>query len=206
MTSILTSSGKIYEIDSRLRPEGASGLLVTSDHAYLQYQLNKAWTWEHQALVRARHVGGSRRLQSIFQEMRQRILCIERDPQKLKQDIIKMRAKIGQIKAPKEGNYCNLKYSKGCMVDIEFMVQYWSLLHSNKVSSISTYSDNIGVIQELFRLDLISSRQSQLVGIYQTYHRLLHRTVLQNNPAEIASKKIAVEVEHVNHCWNECFG
>jgi len=206
MTSILTSSGKLYEIDSRLRPEGASGLLVTSDHAYLQYQLNKAWTWEHQALVRARHVGGSPRLQSIFQEMRQRILCIERDPQKLKQDIINMRAKIGQIKAPTEGEYRNLKYSKGCMVDIEFMVQYWSLLHSNKVSSISTYSDNIGVIKELFRLDLISSRQSQLVGIYQTYHRLLHRTVLQNNPAEIASKKIAGAVEYVNHCWNECFG
>jgi glutamate-ammonia-ligase adenylyltransferase len=206
MTSILTSSGKLYEIDSRLRPEGASGLLVTSDHAYLQYQLNKAWTWEHQALVRARHVGGSPRLQSIFQGMRQRILCIERDPQKLKQDIIKMRAKIAQTKAPKEGDYRNLKYSKGCMVDIEFMVQYWSLLHANKVSSISTYSDNIGVINELFRLDLISSRQSQLVGIYQTYHRLLHRTVLQNNPAEIASEKIAVAVEHVNHCWNECFG
>ena len=206
MTSILTSSGKLYEIDSRLRPEGASGLLVTSDHAYLQYQLNKAWTWEHQALVRARHVGGSPILKSVFQEMRQSILCIKRNPQELKQDIIKMRAKIGQSKVLNDGDYCNLKYSKGCMVDIEFMVQYWSLLHANKVSSISTYSDNIGVINELFRLNLISSRQSQLVGIYQTYHRLLHRTVLQNNPAEISSEKIAVAVEHVNHCWNECFG
>ena len=206
MTSILTSSGKLYEIDSRLRPEGASGLLVTSDHAYLRYQLDKAWTWEHQALVRARHVGGSPILQLVFQKMRQKILCIERNPQKLKQDIIEMRAKIGQIKAPNEGDYRNLKYSKGCMVDIEFMVQYWSLLHANKVSSISIYSDNIGIINELFRLDLISSRQSQLVGIYQTYHRLLHRTVLQNNPAEIASGKIAAAVEHVNHCWDECFG
>lgn len=205
LTSILTSSGKLYEIDSRLRPEGASGLLVTSDHAYLQYQLNKAWTWEHQALVRARHVGGSPRLESTFQEMRQRILSVERDPQKLKQDIIKMRAKINHNKSPKEGAYRNLKYSKGCMVDIEFMVQYWVLLHANKVNSISAYSDNIGLINELFRLDLISSQQSQLVGIYQTYHRWLHRTVLQNNPAEIAGEKIAAAVEHVNYCWNECF-
>ncbi len=206
MTSILTSSGKLYEIDSRLRPEGASGLLVTSDHAYLQYQLNKAWTWEHQALVRARHVGGSPRLKQIFQEMRQSILSIERDGQKLKQDITEMRAKINQSKSPTEGDQRNLKSSKGCMVDIEFMVQYWVLLHANKVSSISIYSDNISVIKELFRLNLISSQQSQLVDIYQTYHRWLHRTVLQNNPAEIALEKIAAEVEHVNNCWNECFG
>jgi glutamate-ammonia-ligase adenylyltransferase len=205
MTSILTSAGTLYEIDSRLRPEGASGLLVTSDHAYLQYQLNKAWTWEHQALVRARHVGGSPRLKSTFKEIRQRILSIERDPQKLKQDITKMRAKINQNKPPKEGDNRNLKYSKGCMVDIEFMVQYWVLQHANKVSSISAYSDNIGLINELFRLDFISGQQSELVGIYQTYHRWLHRTVLQNNPAEIASEKIAAEVEHVNNCWNECF-
>ena len=206
MTSILTSSGKLYEIDSRLRPEGASGLLVTSDHAYLQYQLNKAWTWEHQALVRARHVGGSPRLKQIFQEMRQSILSIERDGQKLKKDITEMRAKINQSKSPTEGDQRNLKSSKGCMVDIEFMVQYWVLLHANKVSSISIYSDNISVINELFRLNLISSQQSQLVDIYQKYHRWLHRTVLQNNPAEIALEKIAAEVEHVNNCWNECFG
>lgn len=205
MTSILTSSGKLYEIDSRLRPEGASGLLVTSDHAYLQYQLDKAWTWEHQALVRARHVGGSPILKPTFEAMRQTILAIERDPQKLKQDIIEMRAKINQTKAPREDDQRNLKYSRGCMVDIEFMVQYWALLHANKVSSISAYSDNIGLINELFRLDLISSQQSQLVDIYQTYHRWLHRTVLQNNPAEIACELIATEVEHVNKCWNECF-
>ncbi|MFQ3188474.1 MAG: glutamate-ammonia-ligase adenylyltransferase [Gammaproteobacteria bacterium] len=205
MTSILTSAGTLYEIDSRLRPEGASGLLVTSDHAYLQYQLTKAWTWEHQALVRARHVGGSPRLKLNFQEMRQKILSIERDPQKLKQEITKMRAKINQNKPQKIEHYYNLKYSKGCMVDIEFMVQYWALLHANKVSSISAYSDNISIINELFQLNLISSQQSKLVSTYETYHRWLHRTVLQNNPAEIASIKIAAAVEHVNNCWNECF-
>jgi glutamate-ammonia-ligase adenylyltransferase len=151
-------------------------------------------------------VGGSPRLKQIFQEMRQSILSIERDGQKLKQDITEMRAKINQSKSPTEGDQRNLKSSKGCMVDIEFMVQYWVLLHANKVSSISIYSDNISVIKELFRLNLISSQQSQLVDIYQTYHRWLHRTVLQNNPAEIALEKIAAEVEHVNNCWNECFG
>lgn len=206
MTSILTSSGKLYEIDSRLRPEGASGLLVSSDHAYLQYQLNKAWTWEHQALVRARHVAGHSTLKPVFENMRKSILAIHRDPEKLKKDIIEMRAKINQNKSPSQGELCNLKYSRGCMVDIEFMVQYWTLRYANKVSSISAYSDNISLINELYRLHLISSEQSQLVDIYQTYHRWLHRTVLQNNPAEIACELIASEVEHVNKCWDECFG
>ncbi|MFT5659139.1 MAG: glutamate-ammonia-ligase adenylyltransferase [Gammaproteobacteria bacterium] len=206
MTSILTSSGKLYEIDSRLRPEGASGLLVSSDHAYLKYQLDKAWTWEHQALVRARYVAGCQILEPVFKNMRTSILSIHRDPQKLVQDIVKMRDKISYNKGPKQNEICNIKYSKGCMVDIEFMVQYWVLLHANKVSSISAYSDNIGLIKELFRLNLISSKQYQLVDIYQTYHHLLHRTVLQNNPAVIASDLIAEEVEHVNNCWDECFG
>ena len=205
MTSILTSSGKLYEIDSRLRPEGASGLLVSSDQAYLQYQLTKAWTWEHQALVRARHVAGNSVLRPIFESMRENILTIAREPAKLKKDIVDMRVKISQNKSPAEGDIRNLKYSKGCMVDIEFMVQYWTLLYANKVSSISAYSDNIGLINELFRLNLISSEQSQLVDIYQTYHRWLHRTVLQNKPAEIDCELIAAEVEHVNKCWGKCF-
>ena len=91
------------------------------------------------------------------------------------------------------------------MVDIEFMVQFWTLLYANKVTSITSYSDNIGLLNELFRLELISSSQFQLTDIYQTYHHCLHETVLQNNPAEIESDIIASEVKHVINCWNECF-
>lgn len=206
MTSILTSAGKLYDIDSRLRPEGASGLLVSSDHAYHQYQLHKAWTWEHQALVRARQVAGSLILKPVFDRMRQTILTITREPEKLKKHIVEMRAKINQHNPPNEDQICNLKYAKGCMVDIEFMVQYWTLKYASKVSTIAAYSDNISLINELFRLNLISSDQSQLVDIYQTYQRWLHRTVLQNNPAEIACGLIATEIEQVNKCWDKCFG
>ncbi|MCH7882638.1 MAG: bifunctional [glutamate--ammonia ligase]-adenylyl-L-tyrosine phosphorylase/[glutamate--ammonia-ligase] adenylyltransferase [Proteobacteria bacterium] len=205
MTSVLTGSGKLYEIDSRLRPDGASGLLVSSTHAYLQYQLNKAWTWEHQALVRARQVVGSTVLETEFDRIRKAILVMDREPEKLKRDIVEMRDKIHQNKKPAEGEVRNLKYSRGCLIDIEFMVQYWTLLYANKDGSICSYSDNIGLLKALFRLGLISRSQSQLIDIYQTYHRWLHETVLQNKPAEIDSETIAVQVAHVLDCWNECF-
>ncbi len=205
MTSVLTGSGKLYEIDSRLRPEGSSGLLVSSVQAYLKYQQKKAWTWEHQALIRARFVGGSEALGAIFADMRCQILTLPRDPDTLRQDILAMREKMHQSKRPAEGEFTNLKHSYGAMVDIEFMVQYWVLLHANKVGSICSYSDNIGLLNELIRLNIIASSESQLIEIYLTYHRWLHETVLQNKPAEIASENIEAEVTQVKQHWKECF-
>ncbi len=205
LTSVLTGSGKLYEIDSRLRPEGSSGLLVSSLEAYRQYQLYKAWTWEHQALIRARYVAGSTNIEAEFIRLRSEILTRPRELKKLRGEIYEMRDRIYKDKKPPEGEFKDLKHSRGCMVDIEFMVQFWTLLYANKVDSIVSYSDNIGLLNELFRLELISSSQFQLADIYQTYHRCLHETVLQNNPAEIESDTIASEVKHVIKCWNECF-
>jgi glutamate-ammonia-ligase adenylyltransferase len=206
MTSVLTSSGKLYEIDSRLRPDGSSGLLVSSIRAFHQYQLEKAWTWEHQALIRARYVAGSRKLIPEFEKLRREVLSLPRDPRRLQKEITEMRDKMYHTRRPVEGDMKNIKHSRGCMVDIEFMVQYWTLLQANKIASIASYSDNISLLNELFRLNLISSSQFQLVDIYRTYHHWLHATVLQNRPAEIESEIIVDEVNHVINCWNECFG
>ncbi len=205
MTSVLTSSGKLYEIDSRLRPEGSSGLLVSSIQAYQKYQLEKAWTWEHQALVRARLVVGSTALGENFQRIRKEIICRSRNAETLANEIVEMREKIYQSKQPVEDQLKNLKHSRGCMIEIEFMVQYWVLLHANKVGSICSYSDNISFLNELIRLNVIPSSQSQLIDIYLTYHRCLHETVLQNKPAEIASEAIKAEVSQVQKSWKECF-
>jgi len=206
MASVLTSSGKLYEIDSRLRPEGSSGLLVSSLVAYRLYQLSKAWTWEHQALIRARYVAGNQKLEAEFSNLRAEVLAMPRDLKKLQREVIEMRERIYNSKNPPEGDFKNLKHSRGCMVDIEFMVQYWTLLHANKAGSVCSYSDNIGLLNELFRLNLISSSQSQLIDIYKTYHHWLHETVLQNRPAEIESEIITLETQQVINCWNECFG
>ena len=206
MTSVLTASGKLYEIDSRLRPEGASGLLVSSSAAYLRYQLEKAWTWEHQALVRARLVAGSVTLKPDFERLRKQVLCLPRDDATLRNDIIDMRERMYQSKRPAEGERVDLKQSRGGMVDIEFMVQYWVLAKANSIGSDCLYSDNISLLKALFRRDLITSSQSRLVEIYQSYHRLLHESVLQNQSAEIDAELIAEQLAHVKNCWNDCFG
>jgi len=206
MTSVLTASGKLYEIDSRLRPEGSSGLLVSSTQAYLRYQLEKAWTWEHQALVRARLVVGNPSLQREFDDIREQALMIPRDEQQMRKEIVEMRERIYQAKRPPEGERKDLKQSRGGMVDIEFLVQYWVLAHANKIGSEHLYSDNISLLNELFRLNLITGSQSQLVEIYQNYHRLLHESVLQNQSAEVNAAEITEHVELVVNCWNDCFG
>jgi glutamate-ammonia-ligase adenylyltransferase len=206
MTSVLTASGKLYEIDSRLRPEGSSGLLVSSTQAYLRYQLEKAWTWEHQALVRARLVAGSQTLLGEFGRIREQVLRLERDGVQLRRDIVEMRERIYSAKHPPEGERRDLKQSRGAMVDIEFLVQYWVLALANNIGSDCLYSDNISLLNELFRLNLITSSQSQLAGIYTDYHRLLHESVLQNQSSEIDAELIDAQIKQVINCWNECFG
>lgn len=206
MTSVLTASGKLYEIDSRLRPEGSSGLLVSSTQAYLRYQLEKAWTWEHQALVGARLVAGSPAITAEFKAIREEVLCLERDPAQLRRDITEMRARIYRSKQPPEDERRDLKHSRGAMVDIEFLVQYWVLAQANNIGSECLYSDNISLLNELFRLSLITSSQSQLADIYIDYHRMLHESVLQNQSSEVDAESIDAQINHVVNCWNECFG
>ena len=205
MTSVLTASGKLYEIDSRLRPEGSSGLLVSSTQAYQRYQLEKAWTWEHQAMVRARVVAGDPELKPEFDHIRETVLRLPRDIDKLGDDIVEMRERIYRSKRPPEGERRDLKQSRGGMVDIEFLVQYWVLAYANSIGSGCLYSDNIRLINELFRLNLITSSQSQLAEIYQTYNRLLHESVLQDQSAEVDAEVIAEQVNQVINCWNACF-
>ena len=206
MTSVLTASGKLYEIDSRLRPEGSKGLLVSSVGAYRRYQLEKAWTWEHQALVRARFVAGSPIIGEAFDEIRGEVLRLPREPRELRREIIEMRERIYRAKRPPEGDRRDLKHSRGAMVDIEFLVQYWVLALANKIGSGRLYSDNISLLNELFRLDLITSSQSRLVEIYTEYHRLLHESVLRDQSSEVDAGVIEEQLNQVVLCWNECFG
>jgi len=209
LTSVLTAAGKLYEIDARLRPDGSSGLLVSSLDAFQTYQQDKAWTWEHQALVRARFVAGSSLLESSFVDIRQQVLCQSRDTKKLQQDVVEMRNKLYQNKtdnnSSNKGEISNIKHSKGCLIDIEFMVQFWVLALANKNPSICVVSDNIPLINELVTLKLIPKQNAQLIAIYQTYHQWLHRQVLQQQPATIKTRLIESEIAVVTACWKNTF-
>ncbi len=206
MTSVLTASGKLYEIDSRLRPEGSSGLLVSSLEAFERYQCEKAWTWEHQALVRARPVAGDAALAARFAEVRVQVLRQPREAGKLRADVAEMRARIYRNKRPPEDERRDLKHSRGGMVDIEFLVQYWVLLHANSLDTDCLSSDNISLLDALLRLNRIPASAAELVDIYRNYHRLLHQAVLQDQAAEVDAGVIAAQLERVTNCWNECFG
>jgi len=203
--TLLTASGKLYEIDTRLRPDGASGMLVSTFSAFEQYQLEKAWVWEHQALIRARFVAGHAAIEAPFKTIRQAIISQARDESALQTEIISMRDKMYQAKNPVEGETFNIKHSRGGMVDIEFMVQYWVLLHANKFASLLETTDNIGLITELHRLGIITDECLQLRDIYQAFHKWLHSQVLQNQSAEIPTERVLSEVDRVKTCWNLTF-
>lgn len=203
--TLLTAAGKLYEIDTRLRPDGASGMLVSSVSAYHQYQMEKAWVWEHQAIIRARFVAGDRSIEQNFIATRTSVLNQPHDQAALIQAITDMRDKMYQAKNPAEGDYVNIKHSRGCMVDIEFMVQYLVLRYANKFASLCESTDNIGLIKQLHRLGLVDDDFQQLGQIYQTFHKWLHTRVLQNLSPEIASSEVKQEILKVKSCWNRVF-
>ena len=203
--TLLTAAGKLYEIDTRLRPDGASGMLVSSITAFEQYQKEKAWVWEHQAIIRARFIAGHRSIESEFDTIRSQVISLPREEPGLKQAVIEMREKIYQAKNPPETEMIDIKHSRGGLVDIEFMVQYWVLRHANKFASLTQTTDNIGLISELHDLGLIPLEYLQLAEIYQTFHKWLHTQVLQNQSAELPLDKVHDEVDMVRACWNKTF-
>ena len=143
----LTPAGMLYETDLRLRPDGASGLLVSSTEAFRDYQLNHAWTWEHQALTRARFVCGDAAIGKAFEDVRRSVLCLPRDLSKLREEVWAMREKMhaGHVN---NSELFDLKHDNGGIVDVEFCVQYLVLRHC---ATHPDLADNVGNIALLLR-------------------------------------------------------
>jgi glutamate-ammonia-ligase adenylyltransferase len=166
-----TRTGVLYEVDMRLRPSGNSGLLVTEIEAFRQYQQSEAWTWEHQALIRARPMAGDPEVAGVFQQIRQEILCQPRDHLALKEDVSKMRERMREhtIARGKE-NELDLKQSPGGLADIEFMIQYWVLRYAHshpELAAQNKMSDlmrSLGQLPELHEIpfDMLAKHFSQL--------------------------------------------
>ena len=159
VTSIttLTSSGKLYELDMRLRPSGNSGALVTSVDAFLHYQRTEAWTWEHQALTRSRVVVGDPMLANDLRQEIEKILRQRRDIETVRQEVVSMRLRIFAEKKPGEG-WVDIKQSRGGVVDIEFLAQFLILAFSNQHSSIiqSNTGKALRACQQVGLLDSVS--------------------------------------------------
>ncbi len=211
-----TNSGQLYEVDMRLRPSGASGLLVSSLGAFARYQENEAWTWEHQALVRARVLVGSQDVGQAFEKVRAQVLGKSRDLAKLQQEVSEMRAKMRDnlgTKSTAAGTAANafdatapfdLKQDAGGIVDIEFMVQYAALAWSHSHPPLLRWTDNIRITQELEREGLMPAEDASLLReAYKAYRSAAHRQALQKDPGVIAGDQFVEERRQVLRIWKE---
>jgi len=205
-----TASGKLYEVDMRLRPSGNSGMLVSSLTAFEKYQLNEAWTWEHQALVRARPVAGHSELGAAFAQVRERVLQQERDLQELRKEVSDMRRKMreqlgSEARAKRENTQIfNLKQDTGGIVDIEFMVQYAALAWAYQAPGIVQYTDNIRILGSLEEAGLLDATSvAQLIAAYKAYRSTGHRLALQQQEAVLAGEhQFDIEREQVIALWH----
>lgn len=202
-----TATGDIYEVDTRLRPSGGSGMMVSSLAAYEKYQYKDAWTWEHQALVRARFVAGCPHVREAFDRVRHDVLCQPRDAAKLLGDVLDMREKMRENLATKpdaDGVFpvFDLKQDPGGIVDIEFMVQYLAIRWAHDYPSVIRWSDNIRILESLAAASLISENDaSQLCEIYRQLRSRGHRLALQNLPSRVGSDEFETERAWVRDAW-----
>ncbi len=202
-----TASGILYEVDVRLRPSGASGLLVSSLKGFEEYQLDSAWTWEHQALVRARVVAGGRALTERFEALRARILSRERDLERLQAQVREMRGKMREALGTRAGQISadamfDLKQDEGAIVDIEFMVQYAVLAWSHACPELLRYTDNIRILENLAAAGLLAPEDAELLTeAYKAYRSAAHRQALQNAPASVSVEEFQEYRAAVSRLW-----
>ncbi len=187
-----TLDGRVYEIDTRLRPSGEAGLLVTSLKAFEQYQLKSAWVWEHQALVRARSIAGEASLREKFEDLRCRILTQPRDEANVRAEVLKMRQKmkdhLGSSKEQQKDGIFHLKQDAGGIVDIEFMAQYAVLAWSGSNPDLAHYSDNVRILEDAAKTDRLSSADATaLIQAYLRERAESHRLALANQSMQVAA-------------------
>ena len=194
-------SGILYDVDMRLRPSGDSGLLVTALSGYENYLKNNAWTWEHQALVRGRFIAGDQYLETHYQAIRARILALPRDITALKTEVREMRQKMrGAHKMP--ADKFDLKHGFGGIADIEFMVQFGVLAQSFENTSLTHYSDNIRLIEQLTACGFFTIPQAQqLINAYCVYRDYGHKCVLQGQKALLADNELVELREKIVAIW-----
>ncbi|MDO6763732.1 bifunctional [glutamate--ammonia ligase]-adenylyl-L-tyrosine phosphorylase/[glutamate--ammonia-ligase] adenylyltransferase [Agarivorans sp. 1_MG-2023] len=201
-----TASGVLYELDMRLRPSGASGLLVSAIEAFEQYQLTEAWTWEHQALVRARVIYGDGELAQGFEQVRRKILAIPRDAKDLAKQVQEMRNKMKDHLSRETDELLDLKQSAGGMVDIEFIAQYLVLLNTEKHPELSKWTDNVRIFESCAELGLLEATQAQ--GLTQCYLDIrdeCHRCGLQGLPRLANKAEFELDLSIVTDTWQQLF-
>ena len=202
-----TAAGALYDTDLRLRPDGASGLLASSLTAFCKYQRETAWTWEHQALTRARFVAGDPRVGAAFEAEREAILTLPREPGPLAADVTDMRRRMA-TGHPNPTALFDLKHDPGGMVDIEFIVQFLVLAHAHRHPPLTRNAGNIALLGMGAELGLLpATLASEIADAYRLYRRLQHQIRLTGAAhARVAPDELAAPRAAVAALWKHVFG
>lgn len=202
--STRTSSGILYEVDARLRPSGAAGMLVTSTDAFADYQKNEAWTWEHQALVRARVVYGDPQLNAQFDTIRRDVLTATREGPTLQTEVREMREKMRAHLGNKHKDRFDIKADEGGITDIEFITQYLVLRDAHSKPKLTRWSDNVRILELLAQNDIMDEHEAlALTRAYTTLRDELHHLALQEQPGHLPLECFNPERELVRACWQK---
>lgn len=200
--NVRTSFGILYEVDVRLRPQGDAGLLACSLSAFYDYQMNEAWTWEHQALVRARAVYGEIDLIKRFNEIRHTVLCKNREERELKTEVREMREKMRAHLGTTAPHQFNLKIDEGGIGDIEFLSQYLVLNYAHQYPKMTTWSDNVRILELAANYQIMDNLEAQqLTKAYIDMRNEIHQLSLQLLPSIVDDSCFKSEKEIVNQSW-----
>ena len=197
-----TRAGKIYETDMRLRPSGDAGPLVSHIGGFKEYQTKHAWTWEHQALIRARAICGDAALFQLFLKIREEVLALPRDPHQLQKDVLDMRQRLRLEAERSDPQLFDLKQDTGGIMDIEFIVQYLVLLKAHEYPELTQWTDNVRLLETLSKTSVIDSQTAQMLKIsYLTYRSAVHRLGLQEKAPQIPAPEFAELRKEIEELW-----
>jgi glutamate-ammonia-ligase adenylyltransferase len=199
-----TPSGALYEVDMRLRPNGASGMLVSSLNAFDEYQHHQAWVWEHQALLRARVLAGDPAVARRFEEIRRDVLVQAREPGALRAEVSRMRARMRTELIQKAPGRFDLKQGLGGIADIEFMVQYLVLRWAHDHPDLLDFTDNVRLLEGLSRNRLLEGvAAEELANAYRAFRAAYHRNALQDQPGLVSDGLLMDERQKVAEIWRD---
>jgi len=178
--TVHTQAGILYEVDTRLRPSGESGVLVSSLEAFFQYQMDRAWTWEHQALVRARTIAGDIKVCKKFDELRKKVIARSRDTDILRSSVISMRDRLISQYGNRHPGKFDLKHDPGGLTDIEFLIQYMVLANAFRHPGLAEWSNSIGLLEAFKKKDLMPERYADtLLEANMSYRKAINKLSLQ---------------------------
>ncbi len=208
LMTAMTRTGKLYETDMRLRPSGSSGILVTHIDGFEDYQKKKAWTWEHQALIKSRAITGDVRVRDRFEKIRVEILSMKREKSGLQDGICDMRTRMREERTVSSGENFDIKFDikndPGGIVDIEFLVQYLVLLNAGRFPSLIKWTDVVRQLNSLALVGIFDDKTAYILKqAYLVFRFYIHRLTLQERPAVLPGDQFIEIRDQVKQLWEQ---